>query len=183
MPEIKIVSDGTYFGFPVTLACDGQCEKAWGINNRPEVQLSKDEDDHAYLSDDELGNAPVDPGVYEGGHAKPRRPVMTHNKWCARECERCRMVDRGEPIELRDFSKRAYNCPSSEGIERQDFTVYWTKADDQGEFYVSAPTKDEALDIARWYVDLYMSSNGAEIKMIEGIVTPAHGGVVDYAEY
>ena len=56
-----------YFGQKTRIACDGKCEKAWGINNRPRVQLDKNNiDDFAYLSDDELGIAPVNPGTYEG---------------------------------------------------------------------------------------------------------------------
>lgn len=59
-----------FFGKQVTLSCDADCEHAWGINwigPRGET-------------------APVDPGTYEGNDAKP--PDKTHNKWCARECER-----------------------------------------------------------------------------------------------
>ena len=43
-----------YFDQPCKVACDEKCEKAWGINNRPRVQLSDDPDDYAFLSDDEL---------------------------------------------------------------------------------------------------------------------------------
>jgi len=54
----------TWFGRKVILACDEKCNKAWGINCRPENPAN-------YLSDDELEEAPIDPGTYEGGHAKP----------------------------------------------------------------------------------------------------------------
>jgi hypothetical protein len=107
----------TYFDQQAKVACDRRCEKAWGINNRPSVQLSDDEDDFAYLADDELGLAPVNPGSYEGGHAKPHSPDEFPNKWCVRECERCSMSQPGEymlPLKLKRFDKREYNIPASE---------------------------------------------------------------------
>lgn len=70
------------------VGCDEKCEKAWGNENRPKVQLSEDEDDYAFLSDDELGEAPIDPGTYEGGQAKPIDKKDIPNRWCIRECER-----------------------------------------------------------------------------------------------
>lgn len=103
----------TYCGQQVIVSCDEKCEKAWGINNRPRLQLDEDDDDdYCYLTDDELGEAPEDPGTYEGGHAKPVYQEEVPNKWCVRECERCGMVDLGEEIILPDFSKRIYNIPS-----------------------------------------------------------------------
>lgn len=98
-----------FAGFPVTIACDGRCSKAWGISARPRNQLSDDVDDFEWLADDELGKAPEDPGTYEGGHAKPTSPDECHNKWCARECERSVMVDRGKTYALPDFSTRRAN--------------------------------------------------------------------------
>jgi hypothetical protein len=73
-----------------------------------------DPDDFAWLSDDELGDAPVDPGTYEGGHAKPVGATSAEhmNKWCVRECERCAMSAPGawsEPLALRDFAHRYFN--------------------------------------------------------------------------
>jgi len=56
---------------PAKVACDANCEKAWGSNSRPKIMLSKMVDDYAWLSDLELGLAPIDPGTYEGGCAKP----------------------------------------------------------------------------------------------------------------
>ncbi|KEI83980.1 hypothetical protein N493_18890 (plasmid) [Clostridium botulinum B2 433] len=106
-----------YFGQKTKIACDGKCEKAWGINSRPKVQLDKNnEDDYAYLSDDELGVAPVDLGTYEGGYAKPVNDKDKLNKWCCRECERCCMSKPNKsdkPIMLEDFSVRVYNIPRS----------------------------------------------------------------------
>lgn len=108
MNEAKI----TYFGQPTKVACDRNCKKAWGISQRPKRQLSEDEDDVMWLSDGELGKAPVDPGTYEGGYGKPESPDMFPNKWCVRECERCEISEKGkfnEPLELTDWSKPVYN--------------------------------------------------------------------------
>ena len=78
----------TYFGQKVKVACDEKCNKAWGINCRPFVQLNDDKDDILWLADNELGEAPEDPGSYEAGHAKPTCKNEIPNKWCVRECER-----------------------------------------------------------------------------------------------
>jgi len=104
----------TYCGQQVFVSCDEKCDKAWGINNRPKIQLDdNNDDDYCYLSDDELENAPKDPGTYEGGDAKPISKQEIPNKWCVRECERCEMVNINEEIILPDFSKRIYNIPSN----------------------------------------------------------------------
>lgn len=108
-----IRKDIIFFGQKALIACDEKCEKAWGNNERPRVQLDEnDEDDYAFLSDDELGIAPVDPGTYEGGHAKPIDEEDKLNKWCCRKCERCYLSGPNEydkiPI-LKDFSKRIPN--------------------------------------------------------------------------
>lgn len=105
-----------WFDHPAALACDGKCGKAWGINHRPNVQLSKDnEDDCAFLADGELPDAPENPGTYEGGHGKPLPHEPKLNKWCARECERSTIyghLDAGKTHEtLPDFSERVYNIP------------------------------------------------------------------------
>ena len=103
-----------YFGQKTKVVCDEKCNKAWGLSARPRVQLSDDEDDCCWLADGELGEAPADPGTYEGGHGKPYSPVDAPNKWCVRECERCKMSERGkydEPLRLEDWSKRVYNQP------------------------------------------------------------------------
>jgi hypothetical protein len=102
----------TYFGQKAKIVCDEKCHKAWGSNTRPKIQLSDDEDDYAYLADDELGVAPVDPKTYEGGEGKPAFKTLIGNKWCVRECERCNMSRPGEydqPLKPHDFSKRFYN--------------------------------------------------------------------------
>jgi hypothetical protein len=115
-----IVRCGRFFGQPNAFACDAKCEKAWGNNSRPKVMLSDaDEDDYAFLADPELGEAPADPGTYEGGHGKPQRPEDRLNKWCVRECERSIMVDEFEGTEeLRDFSKRQQNIPEGVRLTR-----------------------------------------------------------------
>jgi hypothetical protein len=106
MYRMDVVSSGK----PMTVACDGRCSKAWGICARPKEQIGTDEDDIALLADDELGDAPADPGEYEGGCAKPSGPHAM-NKWCSRQCERSVKVARGEAITLPDFSKRLLNQP------------------------------------------------------------------------
>lgn len=104
----------TYFGQRMRVGCDRNCAKAWGINNRPKIEFSEDLDDYVFLADDELGDAPKDPGTYEGGQGKPSSPDDFPNKWCVRECERCAHSKVGEyeddllPI---DLSKRHYNMP------------------------------------------------------------------------
>lgn len=100
---------GLYFGKTVAIACDGRCDKAWGINQREKHQLGEDVDDFEYLSDDELGKAPDDPGTYEGFQAKPAHRYQKLNKWCVRECERSVMVGKDELVCLPDFSKRVSN--------------------------------------------------------------------------
>jgi hypothetical protein len=105
-----------YFRQEFVLVCDARCDKAWGINSRPRLQLSAtDEDDYAFLADGELGEAPADPGTAEGGHCKPRGPAERLNKWCCRECERSVRVEPGEDFELPDFTRRVYNLPRADG--------------------------------------------------------------------
>lgn len=87
MPQAII----TYVGQAAKVVCDGNCAKAWGSNSRPKVYLSDNEDDYAYLADGELGEAPADPGTYEGGIGKPASALEFPTKWCVRECERCAM--------------------------------------------------------------------------------------------
>ena len=104
----------TYLGQQAKVACDEKCHKAWGNNSRPKIQLSDEDDDFAFLSDEELGIAPIDPGIYEGGHAKPTLKSEIPNKWCVRECERCSISKPGEynlPLKLKDFSTQFYNQP------------------------------------------------------------------------
>lgn len=105
-----IITTIVYFGQPCVVGCDARCNKAWGINSRPHIDYD-DWDDRAWLADDELGDAPVDPGTYEGGDAKPRTPGERLNKWCVRECERSVVATQGAVLDLPDFSRRVYNQP------------------------------------------------------------------------
>lgn len=100
----------SYSGKTRLLACDGRCEKAWGINRRPREELDPDNPDNfAWLADHELDTAPEDPGTYEGDEAKPAPDKKLESKWCARECERSVIVDPGADVTLCDFSQRYYN--------------------------------------------------------------------------
>jgi len=107
------------YGRRLTLVCDGQCNKAWGINNRPRKQLSDDEDDYCWIPDHELAEAPTNPGTYEGGHGKPSGVPLTSqdsivmNKWCSRECERSEAFESHEVPVVRDFVHPVPNKPSS----------------------------------------------------------------------
>lgn len=97
-----------FFGQPAVLACDGRCDKAWGINSRPKKQFSEDPDDYVFLADQELGTAPRDPGTYEGRDGKPSDKPLEDaeemNRWCARECERCSLLKPSEPLVVKDFA-------------------------------------------------------------------------------
>jgi hypothetical protein len=102
-----------YFGQKAIIACDEKCNKAWGINNRSRIQLDEnDEDNYVWLTDGELGEAPDDPGIYEGFEmcGKPKSKEDRLNKWCCRECERCFKSSPG-PIMLNNFDERIYNIP------------------------------------------------------------------------
>lgn len=112
----------TWFGSPALLACDGKCKNAWGINGgRPRVEFDPDEpDDYAYLPDHQVGEAPDDPGSYEGGHAKPTAYGAAWeqhrlNRWCARECERSEILEGNEMEDpsshMPDYSRLHYNMP------------------------------------------------------------------------
>lgn len=106
----------TFFGQQADLSCDGRCTKAWGRSQRPRIVLDDNNpDDFAFLADNELGLAPVDPGTYEGDYAKPLSPVGM-NKWCARECERGVISKPGAAQPLPDFSQRVYNIPPTRSI-------------------------------------------------------------------
>lgn len=113
-----------YFGEMVTAICDGKCGKAWGHNNRPKVYIHPegedgDPDDYYYLPDHELGEAPEDPGTYEGCDGKPVNDDEMMNKWCVRECERSGTFGHNFGGEIKDyppsnFSDRVYNNRDSQ---------------------------------------------------------------------
>lgn len=99
----------------IIIACDNKCDKAWGYNSRPYIQLDKNNvDDIVWLSDKELGIAPTNPGIYEGCDAKPKNDSEKMNKWCFRECERCSSHELNEEIKLISFDERKYNIPRRE---------------------------------------------------------------------
>lgn len=101
-----------YLGEMVIMACDGRCSKAWGIDKRPRMMVSEAEGDYCFLSDDDLLEAPVDPGTTEYGEHKPRAAKYFPNKWCVRQCERSEMFEQGTPeIILHDWSEPKYNIP------------------------------------------------------------------------
>lgn len=102
----------TFCGQDRRVVCDRQCCKAWGRDMRPCETLS--DDDFAYLSDHELGVAPVDPGTYEGTDTKPKSPDDFPNKWCVRQCERCTMAELGAPVAVKTFEQRVYNKDKGE---------------------------------------------------------------------
>ena len=110
MPIAKIIE---YFGEPCILICDGNCRKAWGINRRPHTFNSDNPDDYVFIADSKIGDAPDDPGTYEGGDAKPLFRAARLNKWCARECERGTVVDNNEEFELRDLEHPKPNIPTA----------------------------------------------------------------------
>jgi hypothetical protein len=98
-----------YLGQKVLVGCDEQCNKAWGMTDRPRNQLSDNDDDFEWLSDKELPDAPANPDTSEGWEYKPTCDEEKGNKWCIRQCERCVMVDVGETLQLIDFSNRVRN--------------------------------------------------------------------------
>lgn len=113
MPEAMI----KFFGKTAKVNCDGQCQKAWGINNRPRIMLSDNENDYAYLPDHELMEAPSDPATYEGGCAKPNDSSEFPTKWCVRECERCAMskpYEYEKPLAIKRFDDLVYNIPRTD---------------------------------------------------------------------
>ena len=113
-----IKKDIVYNGQNVTAVCDGKCNKAWGTNNRPKVYVTNEDDDpdnYYFLSDTELGEAPEDPGTYEGDSGKPDHDDELMNKWCVRECERSGTFGHvwggvAKDYPPSDFSRRVYNC-------------------------------------------------------------------------
>ena len=113
----------TFCGQQAKVNCDGNCNKAWGESTRPkhcfndplDVPGYDPIDDWCYLSDDEPGDAPSNPGSMEGFDIKPSSNKDFPNKWCVRECERCNMSSPGkfnDQLNVIDLSKRFYNYKS-----------------------------------------------------------------------
>lgn len=86
-----------FFGKECHLYCDGKCYKAWGIASRPRVKVDGKE---YWVADNEFEYAPHDPGTYEGCDGKPMiRTGRDMNKWCARSCERSRIIPLNESLD------------------------------------------------------------------------------------
>jgi len=131
---MMISKRGRFYGQYDVMACDGRCDKAWGINGRPRLYFMEegepprvlhqeespiDEDDYVYWKDSELGVAPgpcETRGASEGGECKPSTAPLTDgsrmNKWCLRECERSETFKEGDPIVLRDLEHPKPNLMS-----------------------------------------------------------------------
>lgn len=110
MAKEILVKSITYFFQAAIVACDGRCDKAFGINTRPKLPNDDDDAERVYLGDKEVGTAPDDPGSYEGGQGKPFAAFHAGNpdrlnKWCVRECERSVMVRPGQKIVLPVFPR------------------------------------------------------------------------------
>lgn len=105
-----------FFGEHVVLACDGRCDKAWGISGRARVRLSEDVDDYVYVPDSALGSAEY-PQTWEGlamegrPSDEPLADAERMNRWCARECERSGIYKLDEPLVLRDMENPRPNMP------------------------------------------------------------------------
>jgi hypothetical protein len=84
-----------YCGTWMVLACDGRCDKAWGIEGRAKRKLSADDDDYVWLGDGELGVAPG-PGetaiIEEGEDRKPSATAL-----CETDSARKRRCRPGRP--------------------------------------------------------------------------------------
>lgn len=106
MPDMR-QKEITFFGRPCCLICDGRCDKAWGTSSRPRVTINGL---LHWVADNEFDKAPDDPGTYEGRDGKPHVETPSDmNKWCARSCERSRIIDKNEEVhasQLIDFNKR-----------------------------------------------------------------------------
>ena len=80
---MKINDDIVIFlGQKMRVKCDRKCSKAWGMSNRAFYLTPTG--DRCFYGDDALGEAPDNPGTYEGGDAKPASPDDFPNKWCVR---------------------------------------------------------------------------------------------------
>jgi len=105
----------TAYGKRMRLMCDGRCDKAWGINERPRKMLSDDQGDYVFIADQDLGDAPADPGTTEGFQGKPSATPLLDaaqmNKWCFRQCERSEAAEEGERVVLPDMSNPSPNMP------------------------------------------------------------------------
>ena len=98
------------------VACDGRCDKAWGVDDRPTNRLGSDHNDFEWLADGELGQAPIDPGSLSSDNGV-RKPLLVRgpddvNEWCVDRCERmakCRAVTSERAPDPPDLSRRRPN--------------------------------------------------------------------------
>lgn len=72
------------------VACDANCNKAFGRDDRPRGDHP---DDSMYIPDDLAPDAPIDPGSRAGADAKPRCLSERLNAWCRDICERSVVLD------------------------------------------------------------------------------------------
>jgi hypothetical protein len=101
---------------PAIIKCDGKCDKAWGINEREKIKLSDDPDDYCYLSDRELGLAPLLSTSTKRLKNKPTNKINFPTSWCICECERSVISEPDTPygdIDVPDFNNRVYNIPNN----------------------------------------------------------------------
>lgn len=162
MPEAMV----TYFGNPAKVCCDGYCNKAWGREDRPRVQLSDESDHFEFLADGELGDAPQNPGTEEGGHLKPRSVREFPNRWCVRQCERCAMSKPGmyaEPLEVPKFDKRVPNR------EEKIVTILSTKHISRAEA-IERIEEIQNLAKAKNYRGLEAVTRGDDAELVETFV-------------
>lgn len=174
-----------YLGKQVILACDGKCDKAWGISNRETIQLDENDlDDIAYLSDNELDVAPKDPGTYEGTHAKPYNNSELLNKWCCRECERSSIFNIEEKdIEkkLKDFSNRVYNIPLK--VIQLNAPKKETKLSgfENGKLYYSQNLKHKIYIDRKHIIEINTAIKDISISFINGLIEEAQlNGISKY---
>lgn len=85
-----------FWGQQIVINCDRQCNKAFGMNDRPSVPGIG-----VYVGDDELGEA--SPFIYFTDIdvvSKPSSPDQFPNEWCIRACERgrWRIIEDNEAI-------------------------------------------------------------------------------------
>lgn len=166
-----------YSGKKVILACDGNCNKAWGISNRKTILLDEEDvDDVVFLSDNELPTAPVNPGTYEGEHGKPTNSLELLNKWCCRQCERSSMFNIDEKNineKLKNFSKRVYNIPVK--------TIYLTNKEneaqligfDKGKIFYEKYLKNKICLDRNHIIKIDNQIKDIDISFINGVIEGA----------
>jgi len=131
--------------FGATVACDGKCTKACGLNCRPRRVLdSNDPEDYVWFADDELKFVPEN-------RRKPVDPSQM-NEWCVHCCERAELFpldcDRRR-METIDFSKRVYNLPWKHQEQSIDLAARKSEKEKLKRLYAfvsegqAPPTKDE----------------------------------------